>query len=211
MANNFYCRTSLIGGGGGALDQIDGAGLNDLDFAAVSVLNKVYFYTLDDDSGAAELSPNIISPDANAGTKRWLLQGINLIQKNDVTSPALSFGDENTGFMEISDNVLNLIISGGQSAKFQSGWCILGINTGSGGLANVVASATVPSFVPDSGDNDTGIGQAGDDQLSLIAGGVEGIRVSNDSGIINVDITGNLNLVSFENATVYFEGSAVFN
>lgn len=72
MANKiYYSKTSFIGGGGTALDSIDGAGLVDGDFAHVVVDGKVHIYKLDGSSGAAESSPNIISPDANAGTKRW--------------------------------------------------------------------------------------------------------------------------------------------
>lgn len=45
-------------------------------------------------------------------------------------------------------------------------------------LSNTVASATSPVFQPNFGDGDTGIGRAGADQLSLIAGGVEAVRVT---------------------------------
>jgi len=69
-----YKKTSLTGGGATALDGINGTGLLDGDFAFVMVGNLQYTYQLDDDSGAAESSPNIISPDVNAGTKRWILQ-----------------------------------------------------------------------------------------------------------------------------------------
>ena len=67
--------TALTGGGSGALDKIDGGGLNDGDGAIVidKTNNKAYFYTLDDSSGVAESSPSTISPDSNAGTKRWIL------------------------------------------------------------------------------------------------------------------------------------------
>lgn len=76
MANNFYVATVLTGGGTGALDAIDGADLNDLDAAFVQTFGTVYFYTLDDDSNATENSPNIIKPDSNAGTKRWVIQNV---------------------------------------------------------------------------------------------------------------------------------------
>ena len=73
MANNFYAATSLTGGGTGALDAIDGAGLSDLDIAVVVSTSYVFHYTLDADSGLAESSPNVIAPDTNAGDKRWIL------------------------------------------------------------------------------------------------------------------------------------------
>lgn len=74
MANNFYGAILLTGGATGALDAIDGAGLADLDAAMVQTDGKVYFYSLDSTSGAAEASPGIIAPDTNPGTKRWILQ-----------------------------------------------------------------------------------------------------------------------------------------
>ena len=76
MSNNFYGATSLIGGGSGALDKIDGADLVDKDAALVVTSTKMYIYFLDATSGAAESSPDVVVPDTNAGTKRWILSNI---------------------------------------------------------------------------------------------------------------------------------------
>lgn len=73
---NVHGAVSLTGGGQGALDAIDGAGLDDLDAAVVIMLNKFFLYSLDADSATAESSPEIISPDANAGDKRWILSKV---------------------------------------------------------------------------------------------------------------------------------------
>ena len=94
MAKTLYQRTSLTGGGADALDEEDGANLVDGDFTFVMTsANIAYIYILDADSGAAESSPDIISPDTNPGSKRWLLQGVgfgststgSLIPNADVT------------------------------------------------------------------------------------------------------------------------------
>jgi hypothetical protein len=78
MANLvFMGKTGLTGGEATKLDSIDGATLTDNDAAFVNVSNVQYIYRLDADSGAAESSPNIIAPDTNPGTKRWILQGLN--------------------------------------------------------------------------------------------------------------------------------------
>ena len=74
MTTTYYSPKELTGGGADALDFIDGAGLNDDDIAIVSYNNIIYFYRLESTSGAAENSPYVISPDTNAGNKRWLLQ-----------------------------------------------------------------------------------------------------------------------------------------
>lgn len=69
-----YWATALTGGGAGALDAIDGADLATGDMALVVTSSSFYSYYMDAASGAAESSPTIISPDTNAGNKRWLLK-----------------------------------------------------------------------------------------------------------------------------------------
>lgn len=77
MSKYFYPATSLTGGAVGALDYIDGTGLADGDGAIVIVGgDSIYFYVLDADSAAAESSPSVIAPDANAGDKRWVQVGV---------------------------------------------------------------------------------------------------------------------------------------
>jgi hypothetical protein len=68
--------TGVIGGTEGTLDSIDGQDLFDGYKAIVETTNNVYFFTLDVDSGAAEDTQNytVISPDTNAGDKRWILK-----------------------------------------------------------------------------------------------------------------------------------------
>ncbi|MHC4159727.1 MAG: hypothetical protein ACYSSO_11695 [Planctomycetota bacterium] len=74
----YRVATSHIGGGAGALDNIDGADLSDGHKAVVvEASGQVWWYNLDADSGLSEDSTNysVIFPDANAGTKRWILVG----------------------------------------------------------------------------------------------------------------------------------------
>ena len=75
-AVKFRAFYGLTGGGTGALDAFDGASCSDGDLAlAIDLTNSsLYFYKLNATSAAAESSPDIISPDANAGDKRWILQ-----------------------------------------------------------------------------------------------------------------------------------------
>ena len=188
MANNFYGAIAHIGGGTGALDAIDGAILKDLDAAFVQVLGVVYFYTLDDDSGVAESSPSVITPDTNAGTKRWVLQKLHVPLLNDPTAPALAFGDGDSGWYERLDDQLSLAIAGVYKARFGSSDFK---SATSGGFAQLfaAASATVPAHMFNA-DEDTGIGKAAADALSLIAGGVEGMRVTEAAGVISIDPKG---------------------
>jgi hypothetical protein len=73
-ASKTYTKNVLIGGGTSALDAIDGDDLAD-GYKAI-VINSIgsYFYYLDATSGLTEAPPYIISPDTNAGNKRWRLQ-----------------------------------------------------------------------------------------------------------------------------------------
>lgn len=80
MSQTVYAdKTLLTGGTSAALDSVDGALLLNGDMALVPISNILYCYVLDDDSGAAESSPGIIAPDTNAGTKRWILNGVRQI------------------------------------------------------------------------------------------------------------------------------------
>jgi len=75
MAKYAYFCTALTGGTSGCLDKIDGDNLADQDVALVVIQSeqKFYIFSLDEDSGATESSPDVISPDSNAGDKRWVL------------------------------------------------------------------------------------------------------------------------------------------
>lgn len=75
-AVKFRVFYGLTGGGTGALDSFDGASCADGDLALAIDLTtgSMYLYLLDDDASGVESSPDIINPDANAGTKSWLLQ-----------------------------------------------------------------------------------------------------------------------------------------
>lgn len=70
--SSIWPANSLIGGGIGALDAIDGSLLENGDSAVVITASAAHFYSLNATSGAAESSPDIIAPDINAGDKRWI-------------------------------------------------------------------------------------------------------------------------------------------
>jgi len=80
-----YFRTSLTGGTDFCLDNIDGSRLNNGDTAIVVASGISYEYWLNASSGAAESSPTVISPDTNAGNKRWILCHLCLISIADAT------------------------------------------------------------------------------------------------------------------------------
>ena len=108
---------------------------------------------------------------------------------NDATTPTISFGDGDTGFYETSDDDIRVSIAG-TSTWTMNGSSFGSENSGKPRLLDEVASATNPTFNPNSGDADTGIGSGGADILSLIAGGVEGHTITESGGAIAHNIIG---------------------
>lgn len=98
--------------------------------------------------------------------------------------PSMSFGNGDTGWFESSDNVLEITTAG--TSRFTiSGDQLRGITAGSSLILNELASSTNPTLCPNRADVDTGIGWAADDALSLIAGAIEGQRLTEaSSGIL---------------------------
>lgn len=103
MSTVYYSKTTLIGGAGTALDSIDGSGLAEGDVAYVSGTDTLYIYKLNATSGATESSPWIIAPDANAGTKRWIL-------RKPKASKVINFSV--TGTPTVADDVVQHLIEG---------------------------------------------------------------------------------------------------
>lgn len=60
----------------GDLDAVDAANVADKDIGfVVSLTDGLLVYTLDDDSGASESIPDVVTPSGTAGNKRWILVG----------------------------------------------------------------------------------------------------------------------------------------
>ncbi len=72
-----------------------------------------------------------------------------------------------------------------QARQLLSGEQLDGTDANSGALLNVAASEIVPTLVPNKADLNTGVGSRADDEVSLIAGAVEGLRlVELNSGVV---------------------------
>jgi len=113
-----------------------------------------------------------------------LASGYHLVlpSNNEEVTPTLAFGDGDTGFFESSDDVLFVSFGGGwkyswSSSNFRSR------TTFSFYLSTEGSSAASPVYCFYT-DEDTGLGHAAADQLSLIAGGVEGQRVIEANSVI---------------------------
>lgn len=121
-----------------------------------------------------------------------------LPSKNDAAKPTLAFGDGDTGFYEYSDDYLILSIGGVAKWDISSNH-FEAVGTNKIAMMDATPTATVPG-VSFGSDYNTGMGRAAADALSLIAGGVEGHRITEAAGAIthvltdNVGITGNLDV-----------------
>jgi hypothetical protein len=95
---------------------------------------------------------------------------------NDAATPTVAFGDGDTGLYESADDTIAISTAG--TARFFIDSSQFYANNGGGpSLQNEDATSTNPSVCPDRTDTDTGIGIASSDSLSLIAGGVEIVRL----------------------------------
>ncbi len=106
------------------------------------------------------------------------------------TGTGIAFGDGDTAIYESSDDVLIFRVNGTSYFKVLNSTLTSSIAAGGAQLLFSAASATVPSHTYEA-DVDTGMGRAAADALSLIAGAVEGIRITEDatSGTV-VSLTG---------------------
>ena len=103
-------------------------------------------------------------------------------------TPSVAFGDGDSGFSQTSDNVLRISLGGAHDYQINpSSIRALGVTSPTWDLLRETSSATNPVFSADN-DNDTGIGFAGSDTLSLITAGASRIYID-ASGNVGIGIT----------------------
>ncbi len=144
---------------------------------------------------------------------------LNLPLSNDASTPTLAFGDGNSGFYEGLDNVVRVSTNGSGRWEFQA-TSFQGLGAGSARMENATSSSTNPTLNPSRNDVDTGIGLAADDQLSLIAGGKEGLRVEEGANgavlanetiiLLPTDVTGDPNSPGTDQLYVYVKNDSLF-
>ncbi|MDO8650389.1 MAG: hypothetical protein Q7K33_03745, partial [Candidatus Berkelbacteria bacterium] len=94
-------------------------------------------------------------------------------------NPTISFGDGDSGFYEGADDQMFLSLNTFPLYSFNT-TSFQGIaNSNGASLSAAAASNVIPTLQPDRTDTNTGLGWNGADQLSLIAGGVEWLRLDN--------------------------------
>jgi len=125
--------------------------------------------------------------------------------------PSLAFGvGEDTGIDEYTANELGISIAGAR--KWLIYGDVFGANGAMGGtLLNEVASSTNPTVLSARGDLDLGLGRAGANELSLIAGAVEGIRIDMPSKSIVMNYTVKFQAIAQPSCNVTHEGGIYYN
>jgi len=115
------------------------------------------------------------------------LSGLLLPVGGAAATPTLAFGDGDTGLFESADDTLKVSVAGSNKMAFIGNTIATQVASFGYSLLCSAASATVPAHCFAS-DTDTGIGRAAADALSLIAGGVEGMRISEAGAAISIGV-----------------------
>ncbi len=148
-----------------------GAGLN----TAVSLAageSLTFIATVDDSTWTQLIVGAAVATDPFSAVSIELTEAAGA---GSAADPTLKFGDGNTGFYESIDNDLELVAGGADRATLTPSGLESSLAS-SWEMRNEVPTATNPVFIPAQTDTDTGVGWAAADQLSLIAGAVEGVR-----------------------------------
>ena len=175
--------SNLKASGGVVTDHGTLAGLNDNDHGGI-YHTQTY---IDGSLGLRDAS--IIRIDASLGDyvrkDGDTMTGSLIINASTYSSSnGLFFGDGDTGIYESADDNLRISLAGTEYYRITT--AEFGSSSGSGGRIRYSgASATVPVFIVGS-EIDTGIGIAGTNQLSLIAGAIETLRVTTTGANINI-------------------------
>jgi len=103
---------------------------------------------------------------------------------NEPATPTLEFGGgSGLGIVARAASILGFVTDSTNQFRVE-GTGLTSETSAGGGIRNETVSATNPTLNANRGDFDTGIGSAAADQLSLIAGGVEAMRFSEATGVI---------------------------
>jgi len=172
-----------------------------------------YSFASDSDNGMFLTAPNQLSFSAGGVeggrfNQGFGLQQFALAQSTSSSVPDLtSLADFDTGFSWPADNT-TVWMGGGSRAwnfttvKFHSQF------SNGGALFNRVAERDVPTLVPDHSDSNTGVGGQ-NDEVTLIAGGLEGVRVDETGSAIQVIIDPGLTNTSDATPPLAFGGGTV--
>ena len=104
------------------------------------------------------------------------------VSASSASELALGFGSgNNLGFFKETDTRLTFVSSGVSNFKFDNG-VVFSATNGGARFTQSAGSSTAPVFTF-VGDTNTGVGRRTTDELSLIAGGIEAVRVEDPADL----------------------------
>jgi len=127
-------------------------------------------------SGSMEVVDGNISASGNIYAQTGSFTQLTIPQDSSAANPTLNFGDGNTGIYESGDNTLNFAMAG-SNKWIMSATALTSGNVRGNKLMRVTGTATAPVYAINN-DTNTGIGSSAADNLSLITGGVETLRLA---------------------------------
>ena len=123
-----------------------------------------------------------------------ILKGSLTVGNGTAAKPTIHFGGSPlTGFYRYTTNQIGLSINGIHEWLLQGTYITASAESGAY-LANNGASATVPVVGPRRNDINTGMGSSELDSVSLIAGGIEGLRLTEVSNKVIVSAASSANV-----------------
>ena len=97
--------------------------------------------------------------------------------------PSYGLGDGTYGMYGETDNQIAFGIANAKQATMDASWIIRSQSSPEPGLRKATASDTVPNICPRTNDTNSGIGSQAVDNISIIAGGLEGVRVEDPADL----------------------------
>ena len=209
IGHNAADQLSLVAGGDEIARAVEVVGANQFILTPGLLDNNPAAPTLafgDGDTGFHESADDSLKVTLG-GVDRWTFTGDSLVgvvgnsarlmnEGSTATNPTLipALGDVSTGIGGVTTS-LSLIVGGAERIHLDTSISTGNTFTADWAAANgtgpviidEASSLTNPTLAPNRGDEDTGIGHAGSDQLSLIAGGVSGLLLREiNGGVIQV-------------------------
>jgi len=168
--------------GGGAMDIEGGGGIAIEGGGGIAI----------EDAGGIEIAGTGNVDVAGGGNVVVSGAGQVLAAFGSAAAPGLSFDtDADTGFYRTAGNRIGTATGGVGQFEF-TGPSFEGMVAGAPALMNVDSTGLVPNVLSNRSDVNTGIGSSGLDELSLIAGGVEAMRLDEQAGVITNTSFGDL-------------------
>ena len=145
-------------------------------FAAAGSDTQVLWSNVNTPGGDADLvwdnSGKVLTLGASTATTQLKMPEWRLTR-----NPSIGFGNGDSGISQTRSGEVDLVIAGKIVSRIVSNGIGAGGDTGAA-IVNEAASSTNPTVLPDDTDLDTGLGTSDDDELSLIAGGKEMMRLT---------------------------------